>query len=390
MTSAEQMQVILKVASASGSIAKQQILRANPGLLTVLISCYNPYVQYYIKPTEHWATTVGTEMFDSNTSQLLIALSSRKLTGSAAKKAVIIELNRLEPLSQSLLLRILNKDMRMGVQAKTINKVWPGAIPEFSVQLAKLYEPGKITWPCLGSFKIDGLRCIYENEHMYSRYGREFQGLDNLIEGLRELHVARIDGEIIVPGKSFDDLSGDIRSFNNSPDARYMVFDVHMPGNPLPLYKRQEYARLLCQMVNSPQICYVEHRTLRSETEAMDMYAEARDLGYEGLVIKKEDGLPYNGRNNDWLKLKPHDTIDLEVIGIEEGQGKYAEKVGALVCDLDGVDVHIGGGLSDYQRDMWMADPNLIVGKTIEVEYMELSKEGRLRHPRLKKVRGDK
>lgn len=390
MTSTEQMQVIMLVAQASGTIAKMQILKANPDLLNVLIPCYNPYIQYYIKPTINWIQLVGNETFSDTTATLLAALSSRKLSGKAAKVAVIAELNKLEPLSQNLLLCILNKDMRMGVQAKTINKVWPGAIPEFSVQLAKLYEPGKIAWPCLGSYKIDGLRCIFENGHFYSRYGKEFQGLDKLAANLMELHVARIDGEIIVPGKSFDDLSGDIRSFNNSPDARYMVFDVHMPGNPLPLYKRQEYARLLCQMVNSEQICYVEHRTLRSESEAMDMYAEARDLGYEGLVIKKEDGLPYNGRNNDWLKLKPHDTIDLEVIGIEEGQGKYAEKVGALVCDLDGVDVHIGGGLSDYQRDMWMADPNLIVGKTIEVEYMELSKEGRLRHPRLKKVRGDK
>lgn len=390
MTSTDKMQAIRKIAKASGLNAKMAILSENQGLKGVLEACYNPYKQYYVKPTENWIQAVGIEVFDKSTVKLLGQLIARQLTGTAAKRAIITELSRLEPLSQELLMRILNKDMRCGIQAKTINKVFPELIPEFPVQLAKLYEPGKMPFPCIGSYKVDGLRGIFENGHFYSRRGNLLVGLDHLATALNRLPYARFDGEIIVPGKAFDDISGDIRAFKESDNAVYMIFDVHCDHTKAPLYNRVALARFIVHELNHPQIKFVEHRTLNSEAEAYDMYEEARALGYEGLVLKREDGLPYNGRNNDWMKLKPKDTVDLLVTGVEAGNGKYSEMVGTLACEYNDVTVHVGGGLSDHQRSVWWSDPDLIVGKTIEVEYMELSKEGRLRHPRLKTVRGDK
>lgn len=390
MTSTDKMIVIQAIARARGLNTKMDILQSNPELKGILKACYDPYIQYYVKPTENWITAVGTEVFSSSTSALLHHLSKRTYTGNAAKKAVMNELNKLEPLSQTLLMRILNKDMRCGMQAKTINKVFPGCIPEFAVQLAKLYEPGKMPFPCIGSYKVDGLRGIFENGHFYSRRGNLLVGLDHLANALNAFPHIRFDGEIIVPGKTFDDISGDIRAFKESDNAVYMIFDAHSTTGDLPLHNRVEVAHFVVAQLKHPQIRFVEHRTLRSEAEAYDMYEEARALGYEGLVLKREGGLPYNGRNNDWMKLKPKDTVDLLVTGVEAGNGKYSEMVGTLACEYNDVTVHVGGGLSDHQRSMWWSDPDLIVGKTIEVEYMELSKEGRLRHPRFKSIRGDK
>lgn len=388
MTSADKFRVIQNIANESSRMTKEVLLAQHQELKGVLKCAYDPFIKFYVKPTESWITDVGTSFFDNDTNKLLNHLMSRRLTGSAAKAAVIRELARLEPLSQELLLRILNKDLRMGVSNKTISKVFPGLLSYFPVQLASLYE-GRMAWPCLGSYKIDGLRCVYQNGKLYSRKGHELHGLDHIIEQLRSYNITRVDGEIIVPGKKFDDLSGEIRSFKKTDDARYMVFDVHT-NEALPLYKRQTLASQLVQAINDQSICYVEHRTLRSEQEAFDMYDEALDKGYEGLVIKKEDGLAYDGRNKDWQKIKPSDTTDVEVIGIKEGTGKYAGMVGALVCDYNGTAISVGGGLSDLQREQWFEDMNLILGRTIEVKYMEDSKNGRLRHPRLVTVRGDK
>lgn len=389
MSSSANMQTIIRIANMPGMNAKLEVLKQHPELKGLLMVCYSPFINFYVKPTEGWIQDTGVNEFDADTNKLINALINRRLTGNAAKQAVVHELGRLEPLSQVLLLRILNKDLRFGLGAKSINKVFPGLIPHFEVQLAKLYTPGKMAWPCLGSFKIDGLRCIYENGKLYSRYGKEFVGLDHIAEHFKKYNVRRVDGEIIVPGKRFDDLSGDIRAFKKTDDAQYMVFDVHS-DEALPLYKRQTNALLLCNAIASRDVQYVEHRTLCSEQEALDMYDEALSEGYEGLMLKKDNGLPVDGRNNDWLKMKPKDTVDLVVTGVEEGDGKYIGAVGNLVCDFNGREVRVGGGLSDLQRTTWYSDSNAIVGRTIEVEYMELSKEGRLRHPRLKCVRGDK
>jgi DNA ligase-1 len=61
----------------------------------------------------------------------------------------------------------------------------------------------------------------------------------------------------------------------------------------------------------------------------------------------------------------------LEVIGFEEGTGKNAGKLGALVCE--GVDngktikVNVGSGFSDEQReDFWQAS-SLVMGTIAEV-----------------------
>lgn len=388
MSSTKRMMVLQEIANTTGRNDKLALLAAHPELKGILKAAYDPFMMYYIKPTINWVQNVGVNEFDSETNKLLNALVQRRISGNAAKRAVIAELSRLEPLSQTLLLNILNKDLRIGLAAKSINKVFPGLISSFPVQLAKLYN-GKMPWPCLGSYKIDGLRCIYQNGKLYSRKGHILVGLEHIAERFKKFDLARVDGEIIVPGKKFDDLSGEIRAFRKTDDAQYMVFDVHS-REPLPLYKRQILADNLCHTINDYSIQYIQHRTLRCEEEAMEMYDEALDMGFEGLVIKKEDGMAFDGRNSDWQKIKPVDTVDVEVTGIEFGTGKYSYAVGSLICNFNGKEIHVGGGLSDAQREKWALDPLAIVGKTIEVSYMELSKNGSLRHPRLKCVRGDK
>lgn len=388
MGSLKKMMALQEIANTPGRNDKLALLMAHPELKGILKAAYDPFIMYNVKPSINWVQNVGVEEFDARTNGLLNNLISRRLSGNAAKAAVIAELSRLEPLSQTLLLNILNKDLRIGLAAKSINKVFPDLIPSFPIQLASLYK-GKMSWPCLGSYKIDGLRCVYQGGKFYSRKGHVLVGLDHLAEKFVNFNIKRVDGEIIVPGKKFDDLSGEIRAFKKTDNARYMVFDVHVEEN-LPLFKRQTIANSLCTTIGDNNICYIEHRTLRSEDEAMDMYEEALDRGYEGLVIKKEDSLAHDGRNIDWQKIKPVDTVDVEVTGIEPGTGKYQGMVGALVCDFAGKKIRVGSGLSDLQRNNWILDPNAIVGKTIEVSYMELSKNGALRHPRLTTVRGDK
>lgn len=387
MNSVEKMDIIFDIQKTKGAKAKADILAKHPELQNILKLTYNPYVHFNIKPTKEWLGNCGTGVFETSTSHLLKALAEGRLTGSAAKRAVITEFERLEPFSQQLLFNILNKDMAMGMRAKSINKIWPGLIPEFPIQLANKLDDKHLKFPIIGTYKIDGLRCLYKNGHLYTRYGRRFIGLERLEELLRPYSGLTLDGELTVPGKTFDDLSGELRSFRPTDNVIYHIFDV---GICEPQFTRLANVDLIVNHICHSMVQVVPRRTLFDSNEMLEMFNEAREQGYEGLVLKDDNALPYDGRSYAWMKMKASDTVDIEVYDVIEGKGKYEGHVGALECLFNDLPVYVGTGLTDSQREKWFANPNLIMGKTIEVEYMEISKNGALRHPRLKSVRGDK
>jgi DNA ligase-1 len=90
--------------------------------------------------------------------------------------------------------------------------------------------------------------------------------------------------------------------------------------------------------------------------------------------------------------------VDLVVVGVEEGTGKNQGRLGALVCS--GVDhgktieVNVGSGFSDVERDGFWADRDLVVGRTVEVlaDAVTQNQDGSysLRFPRFLRFRDDK
>lgn len=123
--------------------------------------------------------------------------------------------------------------------------------------------------------------------------------------------------------------------------------------------------------------------------------------GFDGLILRDPDGLWQcgNGTTGEIVKIKRVLSFDLRVVGIEEGKGKHAGRMGALVVDFMGRTLRVGTGFTDEQRAAWWitrpqttivagADP--ILGKIVEVEAMDYSSDGLLREPRFKGVRLDK
>jgi DNA ligase-1 len=103
-------------------------------------------------------------------------------------------------------------------------------------------------------------------------------------------------------------------------------------------------------------------------------------------------------RSTDWMKWKPTITVDLEVIGVEEGTGRNKGRLGALVCagddDAKFITVNVGSGFSDTDRDELWRDRNLVVGKTCEIlcDVITQNQDGSysLRFPRFVRFRDDK
>ena len=382
LSSDEVYEIVNAVADLSGT-SKQSFLRVQDLEITkYLFAAYDPYTKYFITKTKIGR---GDFQFDSATWEFLSQLSTRKISGLNAQTMVNSITQGMTKRSSELFKRILNKDLRMGMGAKTINKVFPGLIPTHDVMLAKLFDVDRLKFPCFGSPKIDGVRAKFKNSIFYSRNGHPYIGLDHLKLQLKSI-TDELDGELTVPGVSFQVGSGWIRNHELTPNATFNVFE-------LPTYESSFITRLALMddlHLVGEDIYKVFHQLLNNESEVMKFYNECRSLGYEGAVIKPYNYAYKGTRSYNWMKMKNMDTIDVEVIDVYEGKGKYKNQMGGVIVEFKGKLNRIGGGWSDSQRKDFWEKHTRIIGKTIEVTYMEETDEGNMRHSRFIRFRPDK
>ena len=121
---------------------------------------------------------------------------------------------------------------------------------------------------------------------------------------------------------------------------------------------------------------------------------EIVDKGGEGLMLRDPDAVYDIGRRSEaLLKYKKVQTMDLRIVGFNEGKGKYEGMIGSFICESDEGDIQVNvAGMSD---DIRMSNPDDWIGTIIEVAYFDISMSKdkttkSLRFPRLKRVRNDK
>jgi DNA ligase-1 len=131
--------------------------------------------------------------------------------------------------------------------------------------------------------------------------------------------------------------------------------------------------------------------------DIMRRFAEASvEQGYEGIMIKNLDAPYICKRSDSWMKWKPTITVDLTIVGFEEGTGRNVGRLGAII--YEGIDnernirVNVGTGYSDKDRDeFWTARDRLlgVIGE-VEADAVTQNQDGSysLRFPRHKRFRG--
>ena len=359
--------------------------------------------------------------------QTVDQLITRSLTGNAARDAVETLMNTATQDEWNNWYRlILIKDLKCGVSEKTINNVVKKIRPEFqvpvfTVQLAQdsNNHAGKMNGEKLIDSKMDGTRCmtvIYPNGTInhFSRNGKEFVNFPHITEQFES--VAKIidqplvfDGEMM--SKSFQDLMRQLyRKENvNTTDATLYLFDVvplvdfergicHIPQVERLDMLHGIFNQLPTQPLN---IKLIEQKLIDLDTqEGLAEFREinqfALDNDYEGIMIK-DPLAPYEcKRSANWLKLKPIISVDLTIVGVEEGTGKNLNRLGALVCEgMDNgkfIQVNVGSGFSDLDREVFWANQDQLIGQIVEVYSDAVTKNQNdtysLRFPRFSRFRG--
>lgn len=300
---------------------------------------------------------------------------------------------------------MLFKDLKIGVNAKTINKVWDGLVPLFEVQLAESF--GKKIIPMDKEFyvttKLDGFRILaVPNENgiysFYTRKGEVYEGLDHLQHECQLIGRGRyvLDGELIA--RNDDNLSsGDLykvttkiaRKKGKTPDKvklQFHCFDIvdvdeFKRGRSLGTYtiRRQfldvlfeEHKLDLCDLVKVP----VLYRGT-DQSEVSKIANELTDNGYEGAMVNIGDAYYECKRHAGVLKVKSFKDADVWVKGVYEGTGRNKGRLGGIVIQYlyngELQECECGSGFTDEHRIKFWDNPELITGRVIEIQYFEVT-----------------
>lgn len=243
--------------------------------------------------------------------------------------------------------------------------------------------------------KYDGWYGYYENGKIHSSAGRVIPSLTTLSKYLaahRPDFMGRVIFEIMLPDMVFSQLNGVLnRKSEQALNAYLMVHDVVEVGD-FPFHKRYERIDSFIQDLN-PRILR-KAPILGYSSDKYDWKHWAQRIwnnGGEGVILKHVDGFyEFGKRNCNLMKIKEELTLDLIVVGMEPGGGKYDGTLGTLTVQGKKGHKHHVSGMTDAQRDAWWANPESIIGQVVEVKAMKLLKDGSLREPRYKHTRHDK
>ena len=292
---------------------------------------------------------------------------------------------------------LICKNLSIGCDAKTINKEIPGLIPTFNVQLANKYfdKPQYVEGKEFAiTTKIDGGRIIAlkENGHVsfYTRAGQKYEGLVDLEEEMLNFMPDNIclDGEITLLNKgqlsSKEQYKETMKIVRTKEKTKHGVKMLVFDWMPAEDFKKQQcdfsykIRRVEVERIfdNEYDFKYFELLPILyrgSDTSKItEILEEEIANGEEGIMINVLEAKYEFKRTNGLLKCKKFDSLDLEVVGVEEGSGRLAGMLGAVqVRYKDGNIVRVGSGFSDAERKQYWANPELILNKLVEVKYFE-------------------
>ena len=319
-----------------------------------------------------------------------------------------------------LLEKLICKDLSIGCDSKTINKEIPDLIPSFNVQLANKYfdKPEIVEGKEFAiTTKIDGGRIIALKENgqvsFYTRAGQKYEGLVDLEREMTNRLPDNfvLDGEITLcnyrdyDSKTAYKLAMKItRADGAKHGVKMLVFD----GMPLSDWKTQQSSltylqrRQMLDCMTSffnDDLTYFELLPIlyfgTDTSKILELLESEIARDQEGIMINICDA-PYEfKRTNNLLKVKKMQTMDLEIIGFEEGTGRLAGTLGALhVRYKNSNTVKVGSGFSDELRAHIWSNPSDFIGKIIECQYFEETTNAAgdvsLRFPVFKDFRTDK
>lgn len=277
-----------------------------------------------------------------------------------------------------------------------MNKFKPMLAAGFDGSLEELYT--KLSYPCLVSPKLDGIRCLVKGGEILSRSLKQIP--NQFIREKLKAHGAALegmDGELIV-GKTFQDTTSAVMSREGQPRFHYMVFDNYLEPEQVYADRIRVYTEA-CRAMRSVFVRPIPVLLCGNAAQVEAAVQQFLEEGYEGAIARSPEGAYKFGRatiKEGWMtKIKPMVDEEATIVGFEEQQKNLNEKtlnelgqmkrsshkankvgkltLGALILHNDKFgEFRCGTGFDDALRKELWDNKAKYFGKTVTFRYQAI------------------
>lgn len=414
----------------NGSNYKLSVLKKYSGnelLKRILKMTYDRVIYTYGLSAKRWIKgelaeeaqqSIGLYSLEQTLDFMEMELSTRNVTGNAAIEEMHRHLCNLGYDNMNLILKVLNRDLRINLGRTQINKVFPDLITKMVYMRCGLYnkKAAKKLDP-RGMFvqlKADGTYREFTVENglvsSNSRSGEDYE-YPVLFEMMKDFPDGHYFGELTVEenGVVLDRATGNGLINSLSPPHENIIYDVwdyvtheeysnaaKKAKGKIPYHER--FAKVKEIVQDAKNIRPILSHEVNSFKEALEYCSKWMNEGLEGAIVKDRNSVFRDGTNDQQLKLKLAIVLSMRITGFQEGTpGTAREKTfGAILFESD--DGKIKGktsGFTDKQLEDFNSRREELVGKIIDVECNDLTQARHndhyaLSHPRFIELRLDK
>ncbi len=395
----------------------------------------NPILKEFFRRAYDWQTTYGLKVtmpdipkmasaFSPSYSMedewdtfllLLDELAGRGLTGTEAVDTIDRFLRAVHPDRAIWYSRVINRDLRCGVQSNTFGEVWYDLKSQFGVSLADKFDSTvALNYPLAVEPKYDGLRItmVFKDGQGVAKTRGDKQYNDVLGHILKTLGPivvnGAVDGEIYAewertgplstfgskrykspwgktsamlktgttrngfnPERVSPEMWAEIRSELKFWAFDYMTLDVYDPSVAIdkrPLSERRAaLVELVAKLDDDSPVKIMPQRIVSDRDELDEAHTEFLTEEHEGSMIKMLDAPYFPSRTSAMLKRKELEFIDGTILEVLPGTGRNADWAGSYRVRLsNGMETSCNIRGDKNRQDHWDHRDEL-VGTRIEM-----------------------
>ena len=358
----------------------------------------------------------SNEYSDKEMFEVLDILNRREATGHSALALAKNFYVSCDKTIKDLFLKILDRDLKIGVNEKTLNKVFKGIVPKPHYERCDILNEKtlkKFTFPGFIQLKCDG---TYREAYVHNglvefktRSGESYKNpvleeiLKTLPDGyyLGEFTLGRADNPDANRAEGNGNINSDNPDFNN---IHYTIWDYltedeyTLKDSKRGYDERFETLTKTLETLNSSLVHVVPSLRVDNIKDALKVTSEWMNKGLEGGVLKSSKMKFKNGTSKEQLKIKLKVDVEVRCTGFLEGtKGTKYEGMNKVITfeNDEGTIKGQCSGMTDSMVEEVTKNPEKYIGKVLSVQFNDLTKaEGHefyaLSHPRFAEWRDDK